>query len=151
MEHPVYQFINDDDLLRISEKITEVEKITAGELCINIMQKKKFNWRSKNLRELAEKEFFRLGIDKTRDKTGVLLFILLREKEFYILADQGINNKVSAGTWDKIRDDIQNSFSRGEFAAGLIKGIDEIGKILAAYFPVKPDDGNELPNRIIIN
>jgi hypothetical protein len=73
MEHPVYNFINDDDLLQISGKIREIEELTAGELCISIKQKRKFFHGKKNLRELAEKEFFRLGVDKTIDKTGVLL------------------------------------------------------------------------------
>jgi uncharacterized membrane protein len=151
MEHFVYNFIDDDDLLRISNKISEIEKLTSGELCISITEKRKFLTGNKSIRELAEKEFFNQGVDKTKDKTGVLIFILLQEKSFYILADKGINEKVEAHTWDKIRDEMGVDFSNGEFSRGLIKGIEETGRILAAHFPVKPDDKNELPNRIIIN
>ena len=69
-ERLIYHFINDDDFLHISNKIKEFELQTAGEISVSIKEKRKFSQRNKSIKEIAEEEFFRLGIDKTRDKTG---------------------------------------------------------------------------------
>jgi uncharacterized membrane protein len=144
----IYHFVNDDELLRISNKIKEMEKTTAGEICVSIKEKRSLLEKKKSVRELAEKEFFKLGVANTRDKTGILIFLLLANRSFYILADSGINEKVPLGTWDKIKDEIQKNFSHGEFCKGIIFGIEEVGKILSKHFPIKPDDTNELSNRV---
>ena len=144
----IYNFVNDDELLRISNKIKEMEKTTAGEICVSIKEKRSLLEKRKSVRELAEKEFFKLGVANTRDKTGILIFLLLANRSFYILADSGINEKVPLGTWDKIKDEIQKNFSHGEFCKGIIFGIEEVGKILSKHFPIKPDDTNELSNRV---
>ncbi len=147
----IYHFVNDDELLRISNKIKEMEKTTAGEICVSIKEKKHFLEKRKSLRELAEKEFFKLGVANTRDKTGILIFLLLEDRKFYILADSGINAKVPQETWDKIKNEIQQKFSTGEFCKGLIFGVEEVGKILSTHFPIKADDTNELSNRITVD
>ena len=144
----IYNFVNDDELLRISNKIKEMEKTTAGEICVSIKEKRSLLEKRKSVRQLAEKEFFKLGVANTRDKTGILIFLLLANRSFYILADSGINEKVPLGTWDKIKDEIQKNFSHGEFCKGIIFGIEEVGKILSKHFPIKPDDTNELSNRV---
>ncbi len=142
----IYHFLSDDELLRISNKIKEMEKITAGEICVNIKEKRKFLERNKTLRKLAEQEFFRLGIDKTKDKTGILIFLLLEDRQFYILADKGINEKVAEKTWDKIKDEMQSEFLEGSFCTGITNAIQKIGNILSEHFPIKPDDTNEISN-----
>lgn len=147
----IYHFVDDDELLRISSKIKEMEKTTAGEICLSIKEKRSLFEKRKSLRELAEKEFFKLGVAKTRDKTGILIFLLLEDRKFYILADSGINAKVQQETWDKIKDDMQLKFSRGEFCKGLIFGVEQVGKILVQHFPVLPGDTNELSNKITID
>ena len=147
----IYHFVNDDELLRISNKIKEMEKTTAGEICVSIKEKRSLLEKRKSLRELAEKEFFKLGIANTKDKTGILIFLLLEDRKFYILADSGINAKVQHETWDKIKDEMQHKFSKGEFSKGLIFGVDEVGKILSRHFPVKAGDTNELSNKITLD
>src|SRR3989304_1439314 len=137
-EQLIYNFFDDDELLRISNKIKETEWKTAGEICISIKEKRSFLQKKKTLRELAENEFYRLGIVKTRDSTGILFFLVLEERQFYILADKGIKDKM------------QERFLNGEFCKGILFGIEEAGKILSAHFPVKTDDTNELSNRVNI-
>ena len=84
-------YLTDDELLRISNKIKAAEKTTAGEIAVSIRDYKSLLERRTTLRKLAEKEFTRLGINKTREGTGVLIFLLLSERQFYILADDNIN------------------------------------------------------------
>jgi len=127
------------------------EKTTAGEICISIKEHKKFGQKKKSIKELAEKEFFKQGIDKTRDKTGILIFILLESRQFFILADSGINSKVPPKTWDAIKDTMQKMFVKGNFCNGILHGIDQVGKILTEHFPVKADDTNEISDRVRID
>lgn len=143
----IYHFFTDDDFLRISETIKEAEKTTAGEIRVSIKQDVPAPGK-KSVRELAEQEFFELGMDKTRDKTGILIYLNLKLRQFYILADEGIDKKVDQKTWNSIRDEIQTEFKNGHYTEGLIYGINEVGKILSDYFPIKPDDVNELTNKV---
>lgn len=146
----IYHFFSDDDFLRISNKIREAEETTSGEIRVGMHEKKSFRARNKSIRQLAEEEFYKLNMHNTRDKTGILLFLLLSERQFYILADEGINSKVSQDTWDKVRDEIQMKFKEGHYAGGIISAVEKMGGILSEHFPIKSDDTNELSNKIII-
>lgn len=146
----IYYFLNDDELLRISNTIKQAEKTTAGEICVSIKEHKSFFQKRKSMRQLAEEEFFKLGIDKTRDNTGILIFILLEERQFYILADKGINEKVEPKIWDSIKDEMQKMFLKGNFSKGIIHGVEKVGRVLSTHFPIKSDDTNELSNRVVI-
>lgn len=147
----IYHFLDDDELLRISNKIKEAEKTTAGEICVSIKEHRSFLQKRKKLKSLAEEEFFKQGIDKTRDKTGILIFILLESRQFYILADSGINSKVPQQKWDSIKDNMASMFIKGQFCNGIIQGIEKVGEILSMNFPIKPDDTNEISDRVRID
>jgi len=146
----VYDYLSDDDFLLISDKIKEMEKITSGEIRVSIKEEKGINLKKKSIRNLAEDEFFRLSMNETRDKTGILIYISLRKKEFYILADSGINEKVEQSTWDKIRDKMASEFKIGNFRDGILSAIESVGKILNNHFPIKDDDTNELSNQVVL-
>ena len=146
-ENLIYHFFTDDDFLRISETIKKNEKTTAGEIRVAIKDDITFFGKN-DIRKLAEEEFFRLGMNNTRDKTGILIYVNLLQRQFYILADSGINAKVEQSVWDDIRNEIQNEFKLGHYTEGIIYGINEVGKILTNHFPIKPDDVNELTNKV---
>lgn len=146
----VYNYFSDDDFLRISNKIGEMEKITSGEIRVSIKEKLSLLKSKKDLRQLAEEEFFKLGMDKTRDKTGILIYIVLEKKKFFILADSGINEKVDPSTWENVKDEMLQFFLKGDFAKGVITGIEKVGNILSKHFPIKSDDTNELSNKVVL-
>ncbi|MEW6651873.1 MAG: TPM domain-containing protein [Bacteroidota bacterium] len=150
MERLIYQFFSDDDFLRISTQIKKAEKTTSGEIRISIKEDRPFVDKGKTIRQLAEKEFYKLNMHKTRDKTGILLFLLLYERQFYILADQSINDKVTKATWYSVRDEVQEKFHDGNFCDGMLAGVVRIGEILSEHFPAKADDTNELSNKIVM-
>ncbi|HMU44353.1 MAG TPA: TPM domain-containing protein [Ignavibacteriaceae bacterium] len=145
-----YTYFDDDELLRITNKIQTIEKVTSGEICVTIKEKKKFSERKKSISQLAETQFYKLGINHTRDHTGIIIFLLLEEKQFHILADEGINSKVNADTWEKIKDQMLAHFLAGNFCEGILLGLDEIGRILSEHFPIKVDDTNEISNKVIV-
>lgn len=144
----IYQYLSDDDLKAISAKITEIEKTTSAELVITIKEKRSWREKFKSIRHLAEKEFISAGIKNTKSGTGILFFLIFNAKEFCILADKAINDKVSQSVWDKIAEELTNYFKDEKYREGIIKIIDEAGKILAENCPITEDDTNELPNKI---
>jgi len=146
----IYKYFDDDDFLKISSAIKDAEKITSGEIRVSIKEDVPFSVKKLSLRQIAEKEFYKLQMQKTRDRTGILLLLILKEKAFYILADEGINSITPQETWNKTRDEIQNEFKNGNFTNGIILGIERISKILSEHFPIKPDDTNELTNEVAV-
>jgi len=66
------------------------------------------------------------------------------------LADQGINEKVDQSVWEKVSKEIKDNFKNGYFSKGIISGISNVGKLLSEYFPIKPNDVNELTNKVVI-
>ena len=95
--------------------------------------------------------FFNEGLYKTRDNTGILLFISVFEQRVWVLADKGINDKVDRGQWDKIVNIILDGIKRKSQADAICQAIIKVGEILEEHFPIKPDDRDELKNLIIKN
>jgi len=147
----LYTYFSDDDFLRISNKIQEMEKITSGEIRVSFKETKPVLKKRKSIRSIAEEEFAKLEMNTTRDKTGILIFILLKERQFYILADSGINIKVEQTVWDSVRNNMQNEFKNGNYLSGILSAIEQVGKILSEHFPIKSDDTNELSNKVVID
>ena len=102
------------------------------------------------LQDIALNEFYNLGMDKTRDKTGILLFILLKEKRFQILADTGINSKIEQKAWDDIALGLSDYFKNGNYLEGVVNTVGEMGKILSNHFPKKADDWDELSDEVSV-
>lgn len=146
----LYNYLSDDELLRISNKIRSVEKSTTGELVVSIKEKRNLGEKSILLRRLAEKEFLKAGITKTKEATGILIFIVLASKEFYILPDKSISAKVEQSVWDDISKKMSAHFKDGNFCKGILDTLDECGKILSFHFPIKPGDVNELSDNVRI-
>lgn len=146
----LYHFFNDDDFLDVSNTIKKMEKITSGEIRVAIKEDTVFLKKNKEIKVLAEEEFYKLGMAETRDKTGILIYVLLSKRKFYILADSGINEKVSQDVWNKMRNEMQIEFQQGRYLEGIVKTIEKVGNLLSEYFPIKDDDTNELSNKVIV-
>jgi len=146
----IYKYISEDEFKSISAKIGEIEKTTSGELVITIKEKRGWLEKHKSVRALAEKEFIKAGIAKTKGATGILIFILFNAREFCILADKSIDEKVEQSVWDEIADNMTLHFKNKNFCKGILNGIEQAGKILSTYFPILPGDVNELTNEVRI-
>jgi putative membrane protein len=99
--------------------------------------------------EAAVTAFFREGLYRTRDETGVLIFISVFERKVWVLADRGINAKVKQGQWHEIVNMIIEGIKNKNHADYICRAIDETGRILREHFPIKADDTDELRNLII--
>lgn len=101
------------------------------------------------VRERALEQFFARGLDKTREHTGVLIFVSLRDRRAEVVADSGINAKVGAAAWDKAIEDLLSGVKAGEPCRGLVAAIEHCGRLLTEHFPAGPENPDELPNRAV--
>jgi len=128
----------------ISDAIAEAEKSTSGEIRIAIEK----NCKGDAL-ERATSYFSKLGMDKTAQRNGVLIYLAYTDHKFAIIGDKGINKLVLEDFWETTKIAMQAHFAGGNIASGLIAGIRLAGEKLAAHFPYQTGDINELPNEII--
>ena len=128
----------------IVETIRKAELCTSGEIRVHLHTSRC----TKPVQEAAAETFYRLGMDKTALHNGVLIYLATREKEFFILGDKGIDEKVPENFWDSTRDAMQKHFKKGDFVQGICSGVEEAGAQLKNHFPYESDDENELPDEI---
>jgi putative membrane protein len=109
-------------------------------------------------REMAEEveeaaiiSFFKHSLYRTKDGTGILIFISVFERKVWVLADAGIDAKVAADHWRSVVAGVTEGIRDGQAAAAICMAVDTIGQTLAEHFPVAPDDVNELENVIVEN
>lgn len=145
----VKKFLSNEDLCELKDEISKIESQTSGEIRMCLKLKKQFNERKLTHKQIAIKEFMKLGMNKTKDKTGVLIFVLFKDKIFEIIADEGINSKIKQEKWDLITFQMKTEFSNENYKEGLLKCLKEIGNVLTQEFPRKPGDINELSDDIV--
>ena len=93
---------------------------------------------------------FKVGAEgRTHGKTGVLLYLSMREHRAEIVADDSITDLVPAEVWGEAMADMLVEIRKGCVAEGIAAGVRDVGKVLAEHFPRGADDENELPDRLI--
>ena len=127
----------------IINAIGDAEKNTSGEIRIHLDNICKVNPVKR-----AEEVFLRLGMDKTAQRNGVLIYLACKSKVFAIIGDKGINDVVPEGFWNDISAAMANHFRNGDFAIGLEAAVRAVGEKLKAFFPYSSDDINEQPDEI---
>ncbi len=106
--------------------------------------------RNRKVKERATRYFMESGVYNTKDRTGILIFISIMERRVELLADSGINEKISAEKWQNIVDNIIKGIRQKKIADHLVESINECGDLLAEHFPIQSDDKNELTDDIDI-
>ena len=101
-------------------------------------------------RQRAIELFAQLGIWDTAQNTGVLAYLLLADRAVEVVADRGVHGHVGTQGWELICCDMQAAFRRGEFEAGVLSGIAQIGEVLQTHFPANGENTNELPDNPLI-
>jgi putative membrane protein len=93
---------------------------------------------------------FKVGAEKrTQGRTGVLIYLSMREHRAEIFADDSIAVKVEPEVWGEAMGDMLAEIRKGKVAEGMAAGVRDVGFLLAEHFPRGEDDENELPDRLI--
>lgn len=101
-------------------------------------------------RDRAIEVFSGMRIWDTEQNTGVLIYVLLADRQVEIVADRGIHARVGATAWEAICGAMQRAFAERRFEAGAIVGVRAISDLLATHFPPRAVNPDELPNRPVI-
>lgn len=102
---------------------------------------------ARSARERALDVFSLLRVWDTQENNGVLIYLLLADRDVEIVADRGINASVGAGEWEAICRAMEASFARGEFEQAVLAAIEAVSRLLARHFPPRTEDRNELSDR----
>ncbi len=101
-------------------------------------------------RQRALEVFSDLRVWDTEENSGVLIYLLLADREVHIVADRGVAKRVAQAEWDAIAEVMLQEFKRGDFLRGSLHGIEHITMLLETHFPAGDDNRNELPNKPVI-
>jgi uncharacterized membrane protein len=140
-----HKFLSQLDHERIVRAIKDVEAKTSGEVRVYI-QRGQF---PEEALTRAQKKFLELGMEKTRERNAVLIFVAPREQKFAVIGDEGIHQKCGAPFWQELVEKMRAHFQHEEFTDALVEAIESTGQLLARYFPKSSDRGNELPDEIV--
>lgn len=95
--------------------------------------------------------FYQKGLHQTRDRSGVLFFFSLFERKVWVIADQGIYQKISQEELQGYTRMIVDGIKNGRAAEALCAEIRRCGELLAHHFPLRAGDTNELANEVIVS
>jgi putative membrane protein len=98
----------------------------------------------------AKRQFAAHGLHLTQQRTGVLIFASIAERYVEIIADSGINDKVSPEVWDKAVKGMIAKIKQGQAVEGFLEAIRICGEVLAKHFPPGAINKNELPNKLVV-
>ena len=139
-------------LARIERALEQVESRHAGELRFAI--ETAFDlpdlWYGVTPRQRALHVFGHLGVWDTAGNNGVLIYLLMADRDVEIVADRAIAARVPQSEWDAICRGMEGHFRAGRFAAGAESGIAAIGKLLGGHFPGGSADRDEQPNQVVV-
>ncbi len=128
---------------RIVAAIAAAESRTSGQIRVHVTHQ-----RPRNLEERAHRRFELLGMTRTAERNGVLLYIAPNIRKFRILGDVGVHEKCGDEFWKETAAEIESHFRKGEFTEGIVHGVGKAGELLAVHFPRERGAGNVLPDEV---
>lgn len=144
--HKPKEFFSTKEKDEIVTAISIAEKETSGEIRIYVESHNSMV----NIMDRASEIFFKLEMQNTRHRNGVLLYIAIKDKELALFGDEGIYKMVGNEYWDNAVKTMIAHFANKKITNGIVQCIGEIGQTLKEKFPFDPAiDSNELSNDIV--
>ena len=151
LEVPLCSLMRTDEFLgkldhdRIVRAIREAEEKTSGEIRV-FFQRGSLKG---DALPAAQKQFRNLGMQKTKERNGVLIFVAPRARKFAVIGDDGVHQKCGEEYWTRLVDSMREHFQKEDFTQALLEAIGRTGQLLGQYFPKQGGGKNELPDEII--
>jgi uncharacterized membrane protein len=146
--HPrwVLALLSAADLEAIAAAVTAAERETSGEIRVHLERRLPRGVPDALTR--ATDVFTRLGMHATDARNGVLIYLTVDDHKLAIAGDAGVHARVGDEYWQRIRDVMVERLRRGEARAAVLHAVTEVGEVLRRFFPRRPDDRNELSDRV---
>lgn len=139
------KFLRELEHDRITGAIKEAEAKTSGEIRVFIQR----GTLEGDPLASAQQKFHAFGMQKTKERNAVLIFVAPRAQKFAVIGDEGIHQKCGEKFWRALVERMRGHFQNENFTQALVEAIEEAGKLLARHFPKSGGGPNELPNQVI--
>ena len=141
----IEDWLTREELDRVRGAVQRAEQHTSGEIRVHldvaIME---------DVMDHAAFVFGNLGMDKTRERNGVLLYVSVPGRQAAVVGDTGIHAKLGNAYWHEVLEVVLAHFKEDRFCEGLCEGVRLLGVKLQEHFPHRRDDRNELSNEVSI-
>lgn len=138
------RYLSREDEKAVVTAIGEAEKGNRGEVRVHIEGKCPVE----DPVERAAALFSQLGMERTAEGTGVLLYVAVKDRRAAVYAGPGIHGAGKKGFWQDAVNAVADGFAAGEPSRGLAVALDMIGTLLRATVPGEDRSGNELPDQV---
>jgi len=128
---------------RIVAAIARAESATSGQIRVHLHHRA-----VRDPIAAAKTVFEKLGMTKTAEKNGAMIFVAPLSKNFAILGDSGIHERCGDDFWSEAAAAMSGHFQRGDFPGGIVATIEKLGQALASHFPRREGSVNELPDEV---
>lgn len=136
-------------LEEIEQAVAAAEAKTSGEIRFAIETALEIHelWKDKAPRECAAETFARLHVWDSELNNGVLIYVLMADRDVEIVADRGAAARISPAQWEAACRVMETHFREGRFKEGALAGVEAVGRLLEREFPSGSGDRDELPNQ----
>jgi len=138
-------FLTGAERKAVADAIGAAERRTSGEIRVHLE-----DHIDEEILEHAAFIFGELGMHRTRDRNGVLIYVCVADRKVAVIGDKGINDVVPAGFWNDVIARSVAHFAAGRPGQGLCDAVTMVGEKLVQFHPLKSDDRNELSNEVSI-
>ena len=137
-------------LARIAEAIARDEARHRGEVCFAAESAldARALWRNDEARDRALSAFAALNVWDTADNSGILIYVLLADRRIEIVADRGLDGRVTDEQWRGVCLLMEERLRAGDAEDAVLQGVAASGDLLVAHFPRihGREDRNERPD-----
>jgi len=134
------KMFTEEDLELIRGAVEGVQQRSSGKVRVRVEKKA-----GRHPLKKAKEAFVLMGMKDMPDRNGVLFYVSVADRKFAVLGDDGINEKVPVSFWENVKDAVIAKLSEGDFAIGLMGGINLVSEKLAEFFP----DEKEEPENVV--
>jgi uncharacterized membrane protein len=149
--HPrwTHRLLSDADLEAIAAAVAVAERETSGEIRVHL--ERRLPRGSTDTLARAAEVFTTLGMQRTAERNGVLIYLAVDDHRLAIIGDAGVHAHVGDAYWQRVRDAMVERLRRGEARDAVLLAVTEAGLVLRRLFPRRPDDQNELSDRVSLS
>ena len=130
---------------RVVSEIKRAEAKTSGQIRVFVQRGEL----SDDPVVAAERQFDKLGMRATKERNGVLIFVVPRARKFAVIGDEGVHAKCGDIFWQLLVEKMRAHFQSENFTDALVEAIETAGGLLSEHFPRTSSSENELPDEIV--
>jgi len=146
------RFLSEPDFAAITRAIRAAEARTSAEIRVHLERRVpgRLFRKPPDVLARAQHVFRRLGMHRTAERHGVLIYLAVEERRLAVVGDEGIHGRVGDGHWNQVRDLMVEKLRADAPREAIERAIEELGRALAAHYPRRPDDRNELSDEVSV-